>query len=330
MRTLAACVVMGMVALSAGAAVQRIRLDEGWKFKRNEWSILERDFPFERMSAWLDDMGRELMETPAPSRRPSRDPGLIHPYTKPDFKDASWRTVRVPHDWGVEDPFSCDLPPEDGCLGMTGVGWYRRTFKVDVPEKGKVFFACDGAMMFAMVWVNGHFAGGWPYGYTSWRVDLTPWLNRTGDNSLVVRVAQTSGTSRWYTGAGLNRDCHLEIMPEDHVVPGSVYITTPQVTKESATVRVRWTMSKGGAKERIFTVAQPRLWDVNDPHLYTVDVEGEADLDGFRWTERTAFNGYLSVLVRAKKGATGPIRVSVSNPELGTAEATVASVAGER
>ena len=207
-------------------------------------------------------------------------------WAQPEFDDSGWRTVRVPHDWGVETPFDSDRPFGDAFLDTPGVGWYRIKLGVEseelivggcktfIPPNGKVYFECDGAMSYAMVWVNGEFAGGWPYGYTRWRIDITDLLRRDGENTLAIRCHNLANSSRWYTGGGLYRNCQLVVCPENHIVPESVFIDTPEVSPERALVRVRYTMLKDGPRERTFTVEKPRLWDIDDPHLHMVEVEG--------------------------------------------------------
>ena len=115
------------------------------------------------------------------------------------FDDSVWREVRVPHDWGVEKPFDPDRAYGDAFLDVTGVGWYRMKLRVEngelrvegsgagchpsnvaIPPNGRVLFECDGAMSYAMLYLDGKFLGGWPYGYTRWRVDLTEGLKTTG------------------------------------------------------------------------------------------------------------------------------------------------------
>ena len=279
----AACLV-AWTALSAVAS-ERIALTDGWKFSREEHPGQMRYLMYDKVADWLDFMGRDLLELPGPCRTPDGEPALFQKFYKPDFKDDAWRVVSVPHDWGVEHAFLPDLPHLDAHLDVTGPGWYRYRFKLEngkLNKDGHVFFACDGAMSFAMVWINGHFVGGWPYGYTPWRVELTKWLNPAGENVLAVRCHNWKDASRWYTGAGLIRECRLEIEPADFVLPGSVYITTHEVTREKATVHVSYEMSQGGKKEKSFTVEKPRLWDVDDPHLYTLELEGRTYRYGIR------------------------------------------------
>ena len=205
-----------------------------------------------------------------------------------ETNSAAWKAVRVPHDWGVDKPFDPKRPYGDAYLEPTGIGWYRRTFRVNARQKellgsgGHLLFESNGAMSHSKVWINGRYVGGWPYGYTPFTCDLTPYVRTDGENELVIRCHNKVDSSRWYTGGGLYRECRFAWCPKDHLVPGSVAITTPRVAKDVATVKVAWTMSESGPKERTFSVVKPRLWDVDDPYLYSVDVEGERFRYGIR------------------------------------------------
>jgi beta-galactosidase/beta-glucuronidase len=233
-------------------------------------------------------------------------------WARPAFDDSSWKDVRVPHDWGVENPFDSDKAYGDAFLDVTGVGWYRIKLKIEngklkiggegvvnrasdaekaevaIPADGKVYFECDGAMSYAMLYLDGKFIGGWPYGYTRWRVELTKGGGQRqailpdGEHVIAIRCHNIPDSSRWYTGGGLYRNCRLLICPKDHVVPGTVFITTPEVTARYAKVHVRYRMSESGEKEKTFAVENPRLWDIDDPYLYTIDVEGDRYRYGIR------------------------------------------------
>ncbi len=255
-----------------GAATVRVPLKAGWKFQRADDPSVAPAPTFRETGALLDRAQRGDL---------SGAPPFV--WARADFDDGGWRDVRVPHDWGVEKPFSPDARRADGFLDVAGVGWYRRALDIPADWKGRtIYFECDGAMSYACVWVNGDFAGGWPYGYTRWRIDITRWLRFGGANGLAIRCDNPPDSSRWYTGGGLFRNCRLLVCPDDHVVPGSVFITTPEVTRERARVHVRYEMSLSGPRERVFEVPQPRLWDIADPFLYTVDVEGDAYRYGIR------------------------------------------------
>lgn len=271
MKRIVFCAAAAAALASFGATV-KIPLKDGWRFIKADDPAAGADLTQEAMSALLDRAARGDV---------SGAPAFV--WAQPGFDDSGWKTVRVPHDWGVEKPFDPDLPYGDAFLDVTGVGWYRLEIDAPADWKGKtVYFECDGAMSFAMAYVNGRFLGGWPYGYTRWRLDLTGHLVLGGKNTLAIRCHNVRHSSRWYTGGGLYRNCRLLVCPDDHVLPGSVHITTPEITARRATVRVRYEMSKSGRKDRTFTVENPRLWDIDDPYLYTVDVEGDTYRYGIR------------------------------------------------
>lgn len=258
-------------AIPADGANGIVPLKTGWRFIKADDPNAGTNLTINAMSAMLDRACRGDV-----SLAPSFD------WAMPDFDDSSWKSVRVPHDWGVESPFDPVRAYGDAFLDVTGVGWYRYKLNMPTPKKGRVFFECDGAMSYAMLFVNGNFVGGWPYGYTRWRVDITPWLSLDGGNTLAIRCHNVSDSSRWYTGGGLYRNCRLLVFPEDYVVPDSVFITTPEVTAKRARVRVRYEMSKSGVKDYSFYVENPRLWDIDDPYLYTLDIEGKTYKYGIR------------------------------------------------
>ena len=234
-----------VLAFCVGAATVRERLADGWLFMRADSSVCETN-------------------------------------------SAAWRPVRVPHDWGVEGTFDPARPYGDAYLDPTGVGWYRFGFTPRAEESkrlkkgGKVFFESNGAMSNAKVWVNGHHVGGWAYGYTPFRCELTPHVVADGENEIVVRCENEADSSRWYTGGGLYRECRLAWCDADYLVPGSVAISTRDVGEREATVEVAYEMSLSGRKTRSFKIADPVLWDVDNPHLYSVEIEGETFRYGIR------------------------------------------------
>src|SRR5690606_33738097 len=111
--------------------------------------------------------------------RPAGHPGSDVPYVQAGFDDSAWRSIDLPHDWAIAGPFI----PEGNIGGMGrlpswGIGWYRRKLDIPAGDAGRrIVLEVDGAMSYATVWLNGRLAGGWPYGYTSWQVDLTPYVN---------------------------------------------------------------------------------------------------------------------------------------------------------
>ena len=113
----------------------------------------------------------------------SRSPSAV------EFDDSAWRTLDIPHDWGIEGPFRDDLPGDTGKLPWKGIGWYRKHFTVPAGDQGKrIFIDFDGAMANAKVWLNGQYVGTWPYGYQAFRLELTPHVNFGSENVLAVRL----------------------------------------------------------------------------------------------------------------------------------------------
>ena len=131
-------------------------------------------------------------------------------WSSPGFDDSAWRQLRLPHDWSIEGEFSPEHPAGvNGGALPGGIGWYRKHFKTPEGERAAVEF--DGIYMNSTVWINGIEAGGRPYGYSSFNVDLSGMLNPEGeDNVIAVKVDHSKQPSgRWYTGSGIYRNVRL-------------------------------------------------------------------------------------------------------------------------
>lgn len=131
-----------------------------------------------------------------PSKHYEAPPGIFAgnvSYAQGGFDDSNWEDVSLPHDWAINGPFyEGDNVPVTGGMGrlpVQGVGWYRRKISVSVEDDNKVIYLdIDGAMSYAIVWLNGNLVGGWPYGYNSFRLDLTPYLKLGDNNQLAIRL----------------------------------------------------------------------------------------------------------------------------------------------
>ncbi len=157
----------------------------------------------------------------------------------PEAIDASWRKLDLPHDWAIEGPFRIELKGETGKLPYQGIGWYRKHFTVSVEDEGKqLFLDFDGAMANAKIWLNGKYVGTWPYGYNSFRMDLTPFLKFGAENIVAVRLDTEKWQSRWYPGAGIYRHVWMVKTNPVHVAHWGTYITTPEISNASATVKM--------------------------------------------------------------------------------------------
>ncbi|MEG2586295.1 MAG: beta-galactosidase GalB [Akkermansia sp.] len=157
----------------------------------------------------------------------------------PLYNDTQWRSLDLPHDWGIEGPFRMDLPNETGKLPWDGIGWYRKSLEVPASAKGNQFYLdFDGVMSRPKIYVNGELAGEWKYGYASFRVDITPFLKFGEKNTIAVRVDNPPNSSRWYPGGGIYRHVWLTEANPVHIDNWGVYIRTPEVSKERAIVDI--------------------------------------------------------------------------------------------
>ncbi|KQV49689.1 beta-galactosidase GalB [Massilia sp. Root335] len=234
------------VALLCGAAQaadmpvrERLSFDAGWRFAKGDPAG----------SGQLDDARL-------------KDPATAIPAAQPGFDDAAWRKLDLPHDWGIEGPFKQAYPGETGKLPWWGVGWYRKHFTLPAGDAGRrVYLDIDGAMSHAAVWVNGHYVGGWPYGYASWRVDLTPYAKPGSDNVVAIRLDNPPDSSRWYPGGGIYRNVWLVKTAPVHVAQYGTFVTTPQVTRDAATVAVQTTVESDGQAAQVQVATEIYLLD---------------------------------------------------------------------
>ncbi len=233
----------------------------------------------------------------------------------PAFDDSAWRRLDLPHDWGVEGPFRQELENETGKLPWPGIGWYRKAFSLPAAELDRqIFLDFDGAMSQPRVFVNGQFAGEWKYGYNSFRVNITPFVKFGQPNIVAVRLDNPEKSSRWYPGGGIYRHVWLVKTRPVHVAQWGVYVTTPTVGADSATVAMETTIENASDKDSTAVIVQeildggkvvatqsgelaaaagqaatgklevvlpkPARWDLATPHLYTlrttVKVGGDA------------------------------------------------------
>ena len=221
---------------------ERIPLDAGWRFAKGDPDGVGDQLEYAKIKDWLLPTSAELTTNSAlvAKGRPSDNPMADVSYARLDFDDSQWRLLNLPHDWGIEGPFKQENPGDTGKLPWWGVAWYRKHLQIPATDQERsIFLDVDGAMSYASVWVNGSLAGGWPYGYASWRVDLTPFLKFGSDNVIAIRLDNPTRSSRWYPGGGIYRNVWLVKTAPVRVAHWGTYVTTPQVTEAAATVNVR-------------------------------------------------------------------------------------------
>src|SRR3972149_5810485 len=165
-------------------------------------------------------------------------PGDIENACQPGFDDAAWRILNLPHDWSIEGKFSADHPATPGGGALPGgIGWYRKLFTLPEEDSVKmIFIDFDGIYRNSEVWINGNYLGKRPNGYISFRYNLTPFLN-FGEklNIIAVKVDNSlQPSSRWYSGSGIYRNVWLVKTAEIYIDKWGTFITTPEISVDSA------------------------------------------------------------------------------------------------
>jgi beta-galactosidase len=245
---LSLCPLLGLAcaALPASSAAaadspvrERINFNSGWRFQKDDPSGAGDALGYSKIKEWLLPSGNAFRTTPA-VRPEGTPPGEDAAYAQPGFNDSDWRRLNLPHDWGIEGPFRQDLPGETGKLPWFGVAWYRKAFDVPAADRGRqIFLNVDGAMSYAAVWCNGKFVGGWPYGYASWQLDLTPFLKFGGGNVIAIRLDNPPESSRWYPGGGIYRNVWLEKTSPVHVAQWGSFISATEAGETSAKLALK-------------------------------------------------------------------------------------------
>ncbi len=232
------------------------------------------------------------------------------------YDDSQWRCLSLPHDWAIEGDFHVGNPSGAGGGALPGgIGWYRKHFTLEELTKGKVskkarsgqsysnyYIEFDGVYMNATVYINGQKLGYRPYGYSSFEYDLTPYINKVGDNVIAVKVDNSDQpNSRWYSGCGIYRHVWLTATGKTHVdhwgtrVRASKvemggrrwwclenYVTLVNATADTKVRNILYDASGNVIKEShgishgiwsTMKVEEPHLWSVNDPYVYTLRTE---------------------------------------------------------
>ncbi|MFR9555291.1 MAG: glycoside hydrolase family 2 TIM barrel-domain containing protein [Rikenellaceae bacterium] len=163
-------------------------------------------------------------------------------YREVDFDDSQWRELSLPHDWSIEGEYTPDFPTgKNNGFFPEGLGWYRKSFTVSREDKNKQFvIQFDGVFMNSEVWINGRYLGRRPFGYSTFRYDLTDAFKFGEENVIAVRVDNSNpGADRWYHGSGIYRDVFLLKTNYVHFKHnGGVFVKTPVAEETKATVEV--------------------------------------------------------------------------------------------
>ena len=210
---------------------------------------------------------------------------------------SDWAAVTLPHDWLIYD---------SNHLYENGDGWYKKTIEqTEICPNTLYTLYFEGVYMDSTLYVNGQEVGTWKNGYSSFEMDITPYLME-GMNEIYVHVIHEAPNSRWYSGAGIYRSVWFKTYPTSHIAPHGIYVTTMkdesnwhvEVDTEiviaesgSSTSTYKLRHSIVDSKQNIVTqsdvqfhaedtqikstliVNNPMVWDIVDPNLYTLQTE---------------------------------------------------------
>jgi len=194
----------------------------------------------------------------------------------PDFADANWRDLDLPHDWSIEGPFRQAPGSATSAHLPTGIGWYRKYFRVPKSYALKtVVIEFDGVYQNSEVWINGHYLGKRPYGYIGFHYNLSPYLNFGGGNVIAVKVDNSlQPNCRWYSGSGIYRHTWLLVTNRVHVSYWGTFVTTPEISGKSAVVR-SVTEIRNDTKSNAYCVLTTMLLDMDGKIVQTSKQIGE-------------------------------------------------------
>ncbi len=288
-RALASLLLWAVALLAAAAPRERLSINAGWRFTMGDPAGTSASLRYDVrpevkasedgkaadavpqaaalaaaaqeqvLKPWILPSGNAFISDPARRhRRPAQEPQLDVAYLKPGYDDGTWKRVDLPHDWAIAGPF-LETGPYGGVgrLPSWGIGWYRKALDIPASDRGRsIFLDVDGAMSYATVWLNGKLVGGWPYGYNSWRLDLTPYVVPGGSNMLAIRLDNPPESSRWYPGGGIYRNVWLTKTAPIHVGHWGTHVRTARVSRDSAEVSLEVAVdndSRSGATVSVAT-----------------------------------------------------------------------------
>ena len=220
-------------------------------------------------------------------------------FSTENIDDSSWQTLNVPHDWSFEKGVRKGGDQgQGGGYHDGGIGWYRKQFNVNKESLSKItYINFDGVYMNSEVWVNGNYLGKRPYGYISFRYDISKYL-KAGKNTIAIRIDNSlEPSARWYHPCGIYAAVKLIEVNSVHFKPNTIFITTPSISEQKATVNIDaeingklngfdyevTVLSPEGKqlnKNRVkletekstlqLGVENPQLWSPETPYLYKV------------------------------------------------------------
>ncbi len=252
-------------------------------------------------------------------------------YKMPMNDDSQWQSVTIPHDWSILTPTSNDATMGgEGGYRESGTAWYRARLNIPESMRGKLLFLyCEGIYMNSEIYVNGRYAGGHKYGYSSFYVNLRGIGMPGKENVIAVKVDNSQQkNSRWYSGSGIYRHMYLVSCPMVHMDLYEPFVYTKSCNDREATICVEAKVINetpepceckvdfgGYAQQTVkidakssatvsqdISISNPKLWSPDAPNLYEMAVT--ATTDGQEPSTRKVKYGIRTFEYSASKGLT--------------------------
>lgn len=272
---------------------EKILIDEGWRFSFGHPYDTEKDFNHgTAYFSYLSKTGNG--DGPAAKSFDDRAWRLLN-------LPHDWA---VEQSFGEKASFSHGFKESGKGYADKSIGWYRKKINIPEGDLGRIItLQFDGVFRNSKVWFNGHFLGTEESGYDGFEYDVTAYVNYGAENTIAVRVDATMEEGWFYEGSGIYRHVYLKKNNALHVPANGTYVTTDSkdgfvdVTaevsvqnkgsykgpievvqtifgpsgKQAASVTEKG-IAPGFYKNTVFTsklkVANPALWDIENPNLY--------------------------------------------------------------
>lgn len=216
-----------------------------------------------------------------------------------------WKRISIPHDWSIEHELSEKNPSGNrGAFAVGGIGWYKKTFEIPVDQiKKNIILLFEGIYKDADIWINDQHVVFHKHGYLSFNIDITSYIKFGSTNTILIKVDNTNlPHDRWYSGCGIYRHVWINYVSDIHIPIWGPYITTPEISKEKAVVKINTTITdksnqfkevrietsianhKGEIQatqilenqkladttvvKQSIVVTTPRLWTLDDSYMY--------------------------------------------------------------
>lgn len=304
---------------------ENINFDSSWQFVEQDLEVQQSRF-------------KGYMYTHAKTERAITGPAAPAQFSTDWSRNGDWEAVTLPHDYVIKHE------PEQKYNNTLGYfpynnAWYRKKFTLAEEDRGRrITLYFEGVAVHATIWVNGCLMYHSFCGYVPFEVDITDVARYGADNFVAVYVEADDHEGWWYEGAGIYRHVWLTKTPIVSLDRYGIFVTARReedcwfadVTAEirndsfedaefdckitildakgravgSRTGRGKVERKSDTVMTRSVRVKSPRLWDTENPNMYTAQVEVIANpgTDGETVDINTARFGFREAVFDADRG----------------------------